>query len=86
MNIAEADDAAFNTATQRFLVPETASKFNELIRRNSPDASLVVTHLPIAHKVSEAREFMQYVETMFEGIDNMLLIQGTGVEYLTTVA
>eukprot|EP00571_Detonula_confervacea_P014526 CAMPEP_0172308272 /NCGR_PEP_ID=MMETSP1058-20130122/8924_1 /TAXON_ID=83371 /ORGANISM="Detonula confervacea, Strain CCMP 353" /LENGTH=1273 /DNA_ID=CAMNT_0013020651 /DNA_START=35 /DNA_END=3856 /DNA_ORIENTATION=- len=72
--------------SQRFLLPETAQKFNNIIRQNSPSASLVVTHLPLPHKVSKSNEFMEYVDTMFKDVDNMLLIQGTGVEYLTTVA
>jgi len=72
--------------TRRFLLPDTAKKFNELIRENSVDASLVVTHLPLPHKASSANEFMAYVDTMFENVDNMLLMQGTGVEYMTTVA
>ena len=68
MNVAGADVAA--DSTQRFLVLETAKKLNELIRRNSPSASLVVTHLPIPHKVSEAGQFMEYVDAMFEEVDN----------------
>ena len=72
--------------TRRFLLPDTAKKFNELIRQNSVDASLVVTHLPLPHKASSADEFMAYVDAMFENVDNMLLMQGTGVEYMTTVA
>lgn len=72
--------------SQRFLQLETAMKFNNIIRRNSSSASLVVTHLPIPHKVSKSNKFMEYVDTMFKDVDNMLLIQGTGVEYLTTVA
>ena len=72
--------------TRRSLLPDTAKKFNELIRQNSVDASLVVTHLPLPHKASSANEFMAYVDSMFENVDNMLLMQGTGVEYMTTVA
>jgi len=72
--------------SHRFLVQESAEAFNTLIRQRSSSASLVVTHLPLPHKVSKAKEFMEYVDTMFKDIDNMLLIQGTGVEYLTTVA
>lgn len=72
--------------SQQFLQLETAKKFNNIIRRNSSLASLVVTHLPIPHKVSKSNDFMEYVDTMFKDVDNMLLIQGTGVEYLTTVA
>jgi len=72
--------------SQRFLVQESAQVFNQLIRQRSQSASLVVTHLPLPHKVPRANDFMEYVDTLFEGVDNMLLIQGTGVEYLTTVA
>ena len=73
-------------SSQQFLLLETAQKFNNIIRRNSALASLVVTHLPLPHKASKSSQFMEYVDTMFRDVDNMLLIQGTGVEYLTTVA
>lgn len=72
--------------SHHFLVQESAQAFNNLIRQRSSSASLVVTHLPLPHKVPKANEFMEYADTMFKGVDNMLLIQGTGVEYLTTVA
>jgi hypothetical protein len=45
-----------------------------------------VTHLPLSHKASKSNEYMEYVETMFQDIENMLLVQGTGVQYLTDVA
>jgi hypothetical protein len=63
-----------------------AKKFNSLIRRESPYASMVVTHLPLPHKASTSNDFMEYVDALVCDVDNMLLIQGTGVEYLTTVA
>ena len=71
---------------QQYLLTDTAHKFNNIIRRNSSSASLVVTHLPLPHKVSKSSEFMEYVDTIFKDVDNIILIQGTGVEYLTTVA
>ena len=75
-----------HSESQQFLSLETAQKLNNLIRMNSPSASLVVSHLPLPHKVQDATEFMEYIDAMFKDVDNMLLIQGTGVEYLTTVA
>lgn len=71
---------------RRYLAIDTAKKFNFLIRRNSPSASLVVTHLPLLHKASETVDFMEYVDTMTSQINNVLMILGTGAEYLTTVA
>lgn len=71
---------------RRYLAMDTAKKFNFLIRRNSPSASLVVTHLPLLHKASETVDFMEYVDTMTSQINNVLMILGTGAEYLTTVA
>lgn len=73
---------------QLFLLKETAQKFNTIIQHHSSSASLVVTHLPLPHKVSKSNEFLEYVDIMFKDIDNMLLIQYStpGVEYLTTVA
>lgn len=70
----------------RYLAIDTAKKFNNLIRRHSSPASLVVTHLPLLHKANETLDFMEYVDTMMNHMDNVLLILGTGVEYLTTVA
>lgn len=71
---------------RRYLAMDTAKKFNFLIQRNSPSASLVVTHLPLLHKASETVDFMEYVDTMTNQINNVLMILGTGAEYLTTVA
>lgn len=70
----------------RCLSIDTAKKFNNLIRRHSSPASLVVTHLPLLHKANETVDFMEYVDTMMNHMNNVLLILGTGVEYLTTVA
>lgn len=71
---------------ERCLALDTAKKFNNLVRRHSSSASLVVTHLPLLHKASETVDFMEYVDTMMNHMNNVLLILGTGVEYLTTVA
>ncbi len=70
----------------RCLSIDTAKKFNNLIRRHSSPASLVVTHLPLLHKANDTVDFMEYVDTMMNHMNNVLLILGTGVEYLTTVA
>jgi len=75
-----------NDAPHLFLRVETAKKLNNMIRLNSPSASLVVTHLPLSYKVSNVASYMEYIDAMLKDVDNMLLIQGTGVEYLTTVA
>lgn len=80
------EDAEVDLHAQQYLLTDTAQKFNNIIRRNSSSASLVVTHLPLPHKVSKSSEFMEYVDTIFKDVDNIILIQGTGVEYLTTVA
>ena len=71
---------------QQFLHQVNAHKLNEIIRFNSPDANLIVTHLPLSHKTSKPNEYMEYVDTMFQDIENMLLVQGTGVQYLTDIA
>lgn len=65
---------------------DTAKKFNNLMRRHSLPASLVVTHLPLLHKAPETLDFIEYVDAMANHMNNVLLILGTGVEYLTTVA
>ncbi len=71
---------------QQFLHQVNAHKLNEIIRFNSPDANLIVTHLPLSHKASKPNKYMEYVDTMFQDIENMLLVQGTGVQYLTDIA
>ena len=70
----------------RCLSLDTAKKFNNLIRRHSLPASLVVTHLPLLHKAPDTLDFVEYVDAMMNHMNNVLLILGTGVEYLTTVA
>jgi hypothetical protein len=79
-------ETTLQLANYEILSLEMAKKFNSLIRRESPYASMVVTHLPLPHKASTSNDFMEYVDALVCDVDNMLLIQGTGVEYLTTVA
>lgn len=85
-NNKESDQQQQQQQGRRCLSLDTAKKFNNLIRRHSSMASLVVTHLPLLHKAPEAVDFMEYVDTMTNHMNNVLLILGTGVEYLTTVA
>ena len=85
-NNIERDPFTSTQQQRRYLAIDTAKKFNYLIRRNSSSASLVVTHLPLLHKAPETEDFMEYVDTMMNHMNNVLLILGTGVEYLTTVA
>ena len=70
----------------RCLALDTAKKFNNLIRKHSSSADMVVTHLPLLHKAPETVDFMEYVDAMMNDLNNVLLILGAGVEYLTTVA
>ncbi|GMI01166.1 hypothetical protein TrST_g824 [Triparma strigata] len=62
----------------------TAVAFNKLVMKHSKDAKLVVTNLPLMRSVEYATDFVGYVETMLEGVDNAVMIRGAGKEVVTT--
>mmetsp|Transcript_47375 Transcript_47375/g.92414 ORF Transcript_47375/g.92414 Transcript_47375/m.92414 type:complete len:947 (+) Transcript_47375:361-3201(+) len=63
---------------------ETAAYFNRMVKIFSKDAKLIVTNLPLIDDTTDSEDFFSYVETMSEGIDNMLLVRGAGEEVITT--
>jgi len=67
-------------------VGNTASMLNNAIRTHSSDANLVVVNLPFIHKSQCAQEYFQFVDKAFNGIDNVMLVRGSGSEVVTAYA
>jgi len=63
-----------------------ASMLNNAIRTYSSDANLVVTNLPFIHKNACAQAYFQFVDTACEGIENVMLVRGSGAEVITAYA
>lgn len=64
----------------------TAMAFNEAVQRHSLKADLVVMNMPLIRPGKPASDFLEYVDLMFSGIGNALLVRGTGTEVITTYA
>ena len=62
----------------------TARAFNAALQRYSRHAALVVTNMPLIRSDQPGRDFLDYVDTICESIDNVLLVRGSGVEVITT--
>ena len=60
---------------------KNAKAFNEIIKSYSSESNLVVTNMPQLHE-----DFFDYVDVMCDGLDNVLLIKGSGKEVITTYA
>jgi len=65
---------------------DTASILNETMRRYSSDANLVVANLPFIHKNQCAQTYFQFVDKVCEGMDNVMLVRGSGAEVITAYA
>ena len=65
---------------------DTASILNNAIRTHSSNANLVVVNLPFIHKSQCAQEYFQFVDKAFNGIDNVMLVRGSGTEVVTAYA
>lgn len=65
---------------------DAASMLNEAMRRYSSDSNLVVTNLPFIHKNQCAQSYFQFVDKVCEGIDNVMLVRGSGAEVITAYA
>ncbi|KAM7542106.1 hypothetical protein Aperf_G00000005104 [Anoplocephala perfoliata] len=65
----------------------SAKRLNELIVERSADAAAVLINLPALPK-SPGSEFyyMEYVETLTDGLKRVILIRGTGREVITAFA
>ena len=64
---------------------QAAREFNNQLMKYSAMANLVVTNMPLIRS-DVASKFLGYVDVMTKGIDNVLLIRGSGAEVITTYA
>jgi len=64
----------------------TAAAFNRLLQQHSWRSNLVVTNMPLIRPDKPTGDFFDYVDTMFDGINNLLLVRGSGNEVITTYA
>lgn len=60
---------------------ENAIEFNKILKKYSSDSNLIVTNMP---KLFPG--FFNYVDALCDGLDNVLLIKGSGKEVITTYA
>jgi len=60
---------------------DNAKKFNEMLKKHSSESNLIVTNMPKLFP-----EFFDYVDTMCDGLNNVLLVKGSGKEVITTYA
>jgi potassium/chloride transporter 4/5/6 len=64
----------------------TAAVLNGLIKSRSCDANLVVTNLPFIPQEAVAKEYFEFVDALVEGVDNVMLVRGSGAEVITSMA
>ena len=62
---------------------DTAALLNEAMRRFSSDANLVVANLPFIHENQKAQSYFHFIDRAFDGIDNVMLVRGSGAEVIT---
>ncbi len=59
---------------------QTAMALNDAIKRHSREANLVVSNLPFIRKDTCAEDYFAFVGSIIDGIDNVMLIRGSGAE------
>ena len=64
---------------------KNASGLNEMMRLHSSCSNLVITNMPQIQS-QYACDFFDYVDTLCDGLDNCLLIRGSGKEVITNYA
>jgi len=65
---------------------DAASMLNETIRKYSSEANLVCTNLPFIYKNDCAKSYFHFIDKAFDGIDNVMLVRGSGSEVVTAYA
>ena len=63
-----------------------ASSLNQMLRLHSSASNLLVVNMPNFFDSEDTNHFFDYVDTMCEGIQNTLLVRGSGKEIITTFA
>ena len=74
------------SSTSQQSASNTASLLNEAMRRHSGDANLVVTNLPFIRKDQCAQQYFQFIDKACEGLENVMLVRGSGAEVITAYA
>ena len=65
---------------------DAASMLNETIRKYSKESNLVCTNLPFIHSNECAKSYFHFIDKAFDGIDNVMLVRGSGSEVVTAYA
>ncbi|CAD5225076.1 unnamed protein product [Bursaphelenchus xylophilus] len=61
----------------------TAVKLNELMRNRSKEAQLIVVNLPGPPEKDRDNYYMEFLDTLTDGLNRVLLVRGTGTEVIT---
>jgi len=79
-------DSETNFSVSSSETVKTAAVLNNLLRRYSSNANLIVTNMPFIEENRPASDFFNYVNSMCDNLHNVLLIRGSGSEVITTYA
>ncbi|CAD5218573.1 unnamed protein product [Bursaphelenchus okinawaensis] len=61
----------------------TAVKLNDLMKDRSKDAQLIVVNLPGPPEKDRDNYYMEFLDTLTDGLNRVLLVRGTGTEVVT---
>ena len=65
---------------------KAAATLNGLFKLHSFNANLIVTNMPRIEGIGPAKSFFEYIDTLCDKLDNVLLVRGSGAEVITTYA
>jgi potassium/chloride transporter 4/5/6 len=65
---------------------QAASVLNEILRRKSYDANLIVSNLPFIRKDHNCEEYFKFLHIAWKDIENVMLVRGSGAEVITANA
>lgn len=72
------------TLPGKYMRMNTAVQLNEIMRRHSGDASLIILNFPAPPKdLSDEEDYMFYLEALTEQLNKVLLVRGSGREVVT---
>lgn len=80
------DTAPRSNANDVSLIHHAASMYNEAILRHGSETNLVVSNLPYIHKDQCPQKYFQFIGRAFRGVDNVMLVRGSGAEVITAYA
>jgi hypothetical protein len=61
----------------------TSVKLNDLIKKYSSEASLIFCNLPAPNPNQTAEDYMEYLDVLVHDLPNIVLVKGSGMEYIT---